>query len=115
MTYNPNEQKIVLSVFVRLLDAATKDGGEKRARGEKPPWYVDPTHERHLFSHMYKWKNGERVDADSGSHPLVHGAWRMLALAYQDTYGRTPPQVFDVNDAGRYGALWSPDNDPAMD
>lgn len=84
MTYDPREQNEVLSIFVDMLKAATSDGGVKRAAGLKPSWKVDPSHEAALFSHLNKWKHGELHDADSGAHPLVHLAWRALAIAYQD-------------------------------
>jgi hypothetical protein len=74
-----------------MLWAATKDGGKKRAAGLKPPWYADDTHEGAIYSHLAKWKRGEKKDADSGSHPLVHLAWRALAIAYQETHGRVDP------------------------
>jgi hypothetical protein len=96
--YDPREQEIVLSVFVRLLRDATADGGKKRAQGTKPPWFVDPAHEAAIFSHFNKWKHGERIDPDSGSHPLVHLAWRALAIAYQETYGKVPPRTYDPHD-----------------
>src|SRR2546425_10981251 len=82
--YDPTEQRVVLNKFYDMLEAATKDGGKKRAAGTKPPWYVDTTHERALYSHLSKWQTGEMVDKDSGAHPLVHLAWRALAIAYQE-------------------------------
>lgn len=88
--YNPREQDVVLETFVAMMRAATKDGGRKRAAGEKPPWYTD-THEKQVFSHLAKWKKGEMRDPDSGAHPLVHLAWRALAIAYQETYGKVEP------------------------
>ncbi len=36
-----------------------------------------------------KWKQGELHDKDSGAHPLVHAAWRCLAIACSET-GNTP-------------------------
>ena len=90
-TYDPTEQQEVIDVFKRMLWAATKDGGRKRAAGTKPPWFEDQSHEAAIFSHLNKWKHGEKVDKDSGHHPLVHLAWRALAIAYQETYGRIPP------------------------
>lgn len=97
MSYDPKEQDIILEVFASLLRSATSDGGVKRARGEKPPWWIDPAHEPAIYSHLNKWKHGERVDKDSGAHPLVHLAWRALAIAYQETYGQVPPCETDPN------------------
>ena len=82
--YNPAEQDEIISTFSQMLRAVTKDGGNKRAAGTKVNWKVDTDHERGLFSHLAKWKAGEYVDRDSGAHPLVHAAWRALALAYQE-------------------------------
>ena len=82
--YNAEEQDAIASIFSTMLKACTKDGGVKRAAGTKPPWYVDPSHEAALFSHLSKWKHGELRDADSGAHPLVHLAWRALAIAWQE-------------------------------
>lgn len=79
------EQKEVLSIFMRLLESATTDGGRKRQAGLKPSWKIDTTHEAAIFSHLNKWKHGEKVDPDSGAHPLVHMAWRCLAVAWQET------------------------------
>lgn len=90
-TYNQAEQQAILAVFSRMLQAATADGGRKRVAGLKPPWYRDSAHEAAIFSHLNKWKHGEKRDPDSGHHPLVHLAWRALAIAYQETYGTQPP------------------------
>jgi hypothetical protein len=85
MPYDPEEQNAITSIFAGMLDACTKDGGLKRASGAKVDWRIDMTHEAALFSHLNKWKHGEVSDADSGAHPLVHLAWRALAIAYQET------------------------------
>ncbi len=85
------EQETVLATFQEMLRAATKDGGRKRAAGEKQPWWRDETHEPAIFSHLSKWKHGERTDKDSGAHPLVHLAWRALAIAYQEANGKVDP------------------------
>lgn len=94
MSYDSSEQDVVLSIFAELLGSATKDGGAKRARGEKPPWWRDGSHEAAMFSHINKWKHGEKADKDSGAHPLVHLAWRALAIAYQETRGQVDPQGY---------------------
>lgn len=91
--YDANEREVLLSVFVGMLRGPTSDGGDKRNRGLKPPWWRDDQHERALFSHLAKWKRGETVDKDSGSHPLVHLAWRALAIAYQETRGKVDPAL----------------------
>lgn len=67
-----------------MLSSATKDGGKKRASGAKVSWKIDPEHEAAIFSHLSAWKHGVKVDKDSGAHPLVHLAWRALAVAYQE-------------------------------
>lgn len=90
-TYDATEQDVVIETFARMLWAATKDGGKKRAAGLKPPWWKDDAHEAAIWSHVNKWKHGEKVDKDSGHHPLVHLAWRALAIAYQETYGKVDP------------------------
>ena len=82
------EQHEVLAVFMELLRGPTGDGKKKRDAGTKPSWKVDPAHEAALFSHLFKWKKGETVDPDSGAHPLVHLAWRALAIAWQETNQR---------------------------
>jgi len=89
--YDSNEQRIVIDTFTNMLDAATKDGGRKRAAGIKPPWWEDQAHEAAIYSHLNKWKHGEKADKDSGAHPLVHLAWRALAIAYQETNGKVAP------------------------
>lgn len=90
--YDPSEQDELLNVFLWMLRDATKDGGRKRAAGTKPPWWRDDAHEAAIFSHINKWKHGELRDPDSGAHPLVNGAWRMLAIAYKERFGRRDPR-----------------------
>ena len=85
--YDPSEQDVLMDVFADMLRAVTKDGGVKRAKSLKPEWWRDPSHEAAIFSHLSKWKHGEFIDKDSGQHPLVHMAWRALAIAYQETKG----------------------------
>ena len=85
------EREGVINSFTKMLRAVTGDGSKKRQAGEKPPWWNDDSHEGAIFSHITKWKRGEKVDKDSGAHPLVHAAWRALAIAYQETYGRVDP------------------------
>jgi len=91
MTYDSREQEMILTVFSEMLGAVTKDGGRKRAAGTKPPWWSDTSHEKAIFSHLSKWKRGDVKDPDSGAHALTHLAWRALAIAYQETYGRVNP------------------------
>lgn len=86
-----SERDLIHMIFDTLLAAATGDGAEKRARGDKVPWWRDETHEAAIFSHLTKWKRGELVDKDSGAHPLVHAAWRCLAIAYQEKFGKVDP------------------------
>lgn len=87
------ERYVILSTFHSMLKAATGDGSVKRQAGLKPPWYEDTSHEAAIWSHINKWKHGELFDADSGMHPLVHAAWRMLAIAYQERYGMVKPEI----------------------
>jgi len=83
------ERDDVLDRFVDELAKATGDGSKKRQSGDKPPWYEDTSHEAAVFSHIMKWKKGELVDDSSSAHPLVHAAWRLLAIACQET-GNVP-------------------------
>lgn len=93
MSYDPREKAVIRKVFGDMLEMCTADGGEKRQRGEKPPWWIAAGnyHEAAVFSHLRKWKLGERRDADSGAHPCLHAAWRLIAIAYQETFGEIPP------------------------
>lgn len=100
MGYDASEQDVVNQVFADMLRDATGDGGKKRAAGLKPPWWKDDAHEAATYSHRNKWKHGETADADSGAHPLVHEAWRLLAIAYQERYGKRDPR-----ETGRWGHL----------
>lgn len=86
------EREDVLARFADELRKATGDGSKKRQAGEKPPWYRDDSHEAAMFSHINKWKHGETADPDSGAHPLVHLAWRALAIACRETFN-TPGTV----------------------
>jgi len=83
------EQEDVLARFMEELRKPTGDGAQKRSRREKPPWYEDDSHEAAIFSHITKWKRGEKIDPDSGAHPLVHAGWRCLAIALRES-GNTP-------------------------
>jgi hypothetical protein len=89
--YDATEQDIVVKTFAEMLWSVTRDGGKKRAAGTKPPWWRDDSHEAAIFSHLDKWKHGEKADKDSGAHPLIHLAWRALAIAYQETCGQVDP------------------------
>ena len=80
-----DEQIDLLNTFRTMLQAVAADGGRKRAAGLKPSWKIDPSHEAALFSHLSRWKHGEKRDPDSGVHPLIHLAWRALARAWQET------------------------------
>lgn len=85
------EREVVLDTFTKMLAQVTGDGSKKRQRGEKPPWWRDDSHEAAIFSHLNKWKHGEKHDRDSGAHPLVHLAWRCLAISWQETNGKVDP------------------------
>jgi hypothetical protein len=76
----------IIDEFTNLLLGPTGDGQVKRGRG-KPFWKVDPGHADAMLRHLHRWDRGEKTDPDSGSHPLVHVAWRALAIAYQETQG----------------------------
>ena len=84
-----DERDDVLTRFTAELAKATGDGSKKRQAGTKPPWYEDDAHEAAIYSHLTKWKRGELVDPDSGAHPLVHLAWRALAIACRES-GNVP-------------------------
>lgn len=91
MSYDPREQELVLRIFIGLLRRVTRDGGRKRELGEKPCWWKDPSHEAAMFSHLNAYYHGVKEDKDSGAHPLVHLAWRALAIAWQESNpGMTP-------------------------
>ena len=80
------EQNEILGTFLDLLAGPTGDGAGKRAAGLKPLWKVDGSHAAAAERHWIRWQEGERVDGDSGCHPLQHVAWRLLALAYQEIH-----------------------------
>ena len=92
MTDWADERADVLGRFANELAKATGDGSKKRQAGTKSPWYEDDSHEAAIFSHLTKWKRGELIDADSGAHPLVHAAWRCLAIACRES-GNVPPSI----------------------
>lgn len=85
MTYDPREQEDIIEAFVAMLRLPTLDGATKRMAREKPPWTIDPGHRDALYRHLKRWEMGEAADEDSGAHPLVHVAWRALALAWQES------------------------------
>jgi hypothetical protein len=78
----------ILHVFHVLLTGPTGDGKTKRDAGLKEHWSTDPTHEGAAQRHIDRWLEGETIDPDSGCHPLVHAAWRLLAVAYQELADR---------------------------
>ena len=80
------EQDDILATFTAMLARVTADGAAKRAHGLKPSWKIDTSHEAAIFSHLTRWKRGELRDPDSAMHPLVHLAWRALAIAWQETH-----------------------------
>lgn len=84
------EQHEILGAFADMLAGPTGDGANKRARGEKPHWKVDTSHLGRGIAHLDRYLAGERVDVDSGCHPLIHAAWRFLAVAYQDMHNTLP-------------------------
>lgn len=81
---SPSEYEDLHARFLSQLKLASGDGRKKRNAGTKPPWHKD-SHEAQIFSHIAKWKRGELVDKDSSAHPLVHAAWRCLAIACIET------------------------------
>lgn len=85
MTDFAAERADVLGRFMAELMKATGDGSAKRQRGEKPPWYEDTSHKAAAYRHLKRWERGEQEDKDSGAHPLVHAAWRLLAIACTET------------------------------
>lgn len=85
-----------MEVFVLMLRGCTVDGGNKRAAGLKVPWWRDEEHMAAVWSHFRRREQGELRDPHSGAHPFVHAAWRMLAIAYQETYGQVPPNESGV-------------------
>src|SRR5437899_9988115 len=95
--YDASEQGYITAIFSLMLKSATVDGGAKRLAGTKPPWWRDDGHEAAIFSHLDKWKHGVKKDDHSGAHPLVHMAWRALAIAYQETYGLVDPAFHAPN------------------
>jgi hypothetical protein len=81
------EPEEIIDEFVRLLRSPTGDGQRKRHAGTKPLWKIDTSHTGAAGRHVGRWAMGEEVDADSGAHPLVHAAWRFLAVAWQEVNG----------------------------
>ena len=81
-----NEQAEVIGGFIDGLLGATADGGRKRATGSKPSWKVDQSHEAAIFSHLRKWKAGEKIDPDTGRHTMWNAAWRCAAIAWQEEH-----------------------------
>lgn len=84
-SYDSAEQEAIQQAFRQMLWPVIADGGRKRQAGTKPHWTVDPGHVAALQRHLARWDRGERVDADSGAHPLVHAAFRCLAIAFQES------------------------------
>jgi len=82
-----SERDEVITEFVKLLRGPTGDGSTKRQRGEKPSWKVDKhgsAAERHWRAFQESCWYTDLIDKDSGCHPAVHCAWRLLACAWKD-------------------------------
>jgi len=107
VTYDASEQDDLLNRFMEELRKPTGDGGRKRARAEKPPWYEDDSHHAAAMRHYARWLSGEKVDPQSGGHPLAHSAWRLLAQACIEI-GNVP---LDVNWYSCYGEDMNHDAD----
>lgn len=82
------EQTEVTELFATMLQACSSDGGKKLAAGTKVPWQIDTTHQAAVWSHFKRHAQGELIDPESGAHPYVHAAWRLLAIAWQETEAR---------------------------
>jgi hypothetical protein len=93
--YDDSEQDVLMHVFCEMLWAATRDGGKKREAGTKVPWWKDTTHMAAVWSHFRKRAQSKFEDSNSGAHPYVHAAWRLLAIAYQETHGQVDPEAGD--------------------
>lgn len=92
--YDPREQEEAFEALTSVLRTVLKDGGRKRAAGEKPPWWCDTSHKRAFHSHFYKYFGlNEMTDRDSGAHALAHLACRALMIAWQDLHGRVDPRT----------------------
>lgn len=76
-----DEQNEILGIFAQMLAGPLGDGGAKRARGEKPNWKVDPSHDAKARKHL---DYVERYDHESGCHKYTHAACRLLMQAYQE-------------------------------
>lgn len=90
------ETEAILDTFREMLSGPTGDGQNKRRAGTKVLWTIDPEHGEKMLRHLGRWWNGETADPDSGCHPLVHVAWRALAVAWQETHDadEIPGQTF---------------------
>lgn len=91
--YRSSEQNEILGTFLDMLKGPTGDGGAKRGRGDKVSWKIDAGHWSAAMRHIDRYsKDDETEDKDSGVHPLIHAAWRLLAVAWQDDedWGRHP-------------------------
>ena len=89
------EQEDLLRRFHDGLAKCSGDGFTKRMKRTKPPWFEDPDHEAAFWRHYHRWLDDELVDVDSGAHPLIHCAWRLLAIACKET-GNVPGKISEV-------------------
>lgn len=85
----------ILARFTAELSKATADGSRKRQSGDKVPWWEDKGHIAAFYRHLQVWEKADMegrptpMDRQSGAHPLVHSAWRLLSIACQET-GNVP-------------------------
>ncbi len=84
MTAEREAAEQALRDLTALMLPVLLDGARKRAAGAKVHWRRDGGHLPALYRHLRRWETGERVDPDSGAHPLVHVAVRALMLAAQE-------------------------------
>lgn len=81
-----HEADEILAEFARLFRPVLADGARKR---RPHAWQTATvgTNVLGIARHWDRWVRGERHDPDSGAHPLVHVAFRALAIAWQETGG----------------------------
>lgn len=101
VAYDPAEQDEIIEAFIELLTSSTLDGANKRMRGEKPGWKIDPDHLAAKRRHDARYElDPAGKDKDSGAHHLVASAWRSLAIAWQDTHPEEVRQAWRASGLG---------------
>ena len=83
------------------LASVFQHGAEKYGEGNWKKGFVKTRLIGALLRHVVAYQKGERVDPDSGLHPMLQAAANALIIYYQDTH----PHVHTITTPVEYGQV----------